>query len=152
MLRITEGKYVTLDRKAKYFLQNIYSSSCYVKICLFFLNEGHQTHIARKNVTPDLIGGGCFYNKLSTDHGLPRTEHLLFCTQCCLGCVGFYRALPDRCQDRERHHCSWTWTSSTCWKRTVENHQPDVQETLWLTTSAMAPGPQGSHQIPPILS
>lgn len=34
---------------------------------LFFLNEGHQTHITRRNVTPDLSGEGCLYNKLGAD-------------------------------------------------------------------------------------
>lgn len=66
MLCITERKYVTLIG-SKIFLAKHLLFLLLCKICLLFLNEGHQTHITRKNVTPDSIGGGCFYNKLSTD-------------------------------------------------------------------------------------
>lgn len=66
MLCITERKYMTLI-VSKIFLAKHLLFFLLYKICLLFPNEGHQTHIPEKTVTPDLIGGGCFYNKFSTD-------------------------------------------------------------------------------------
>lgn len=65
MLCITEKKYVTLI-VSKICLAKHLLFFLLCKICLFFPYEGHQTHIPQKNVTPDVIGGGCFY-KFSTD-------------------------------------------------------------------------------------
>lgn len=66
MLCITERKYVTLIG-SKIFLAKHLLFLLLCKICLFFLNKGHQAHVTWKSVTPDLSGGECFYNKLSTD-------------------------------------------------------------------------------------
>lgn len=65
MLCITERKYMTLI-VSKIFLTKHLLFFLLRKICLLFPNEGHQTHIPQKNITPDLIGGRCFY-KFSTD-------------------------------------------------------------------------------------
>lgn len=66
MLCITEIKYMTLI-VSKIFLAKHLLFFLLCKRRLLFPNEGHQAHIPQKNVTPDLIGGGCFYNKFSTD-------------------------------------------------------------------------------------
>lgn len=66
MLCITARKYVTLI-VSKIFLAKHLLFFLLCKICLLFPNEGHQTHIPQRTITPDFIGGGCFYNKFSTD-------------------------------------------------------------------------------------
>lgn len=65
MFCITEIKYVTLGGSRIFLAKHL----LFLLLCknLSFLNEGHETHTACRNVKQDLTGEGYFYNKLSSD-------------------------------------------------------------------------------------